>query len=57
VIDDLRLPQCDSPTNPIGNDNPDDGLVGLSYHDSRNNEIVLPPMSVQQKNQPEGWLF
>ncbi len=34
--DDERLPQCDNPTNPMGNDNPDDGLVGLPYHDSRN---------------------
>ena len=33
--DDERLPQCDSPTIPTGNDNPDDGLVGLPYHDSR----------------------
>ena len=25
---DQRLPQCDSPTNPMGNDNPDGGFVG-----------------------------
>ena len=33
--DDGPLPQCDSPTAPMGNDNPDDGSVGLPYHDSR----------------------
>ena len=32
---DQRLPQWDSPTNPIENDNPDGGVVGLSYHGSR----------------------
>ena len=32
---DQRLPQWDSPTNPMGNDNPDDRLVGLLYYDSR----------------------
>ncbi len=32
---DQRLPQWDSPTNPMGNDNPDDGLVGLPYYDNR----------------------
>ena len=32
---DQRLPQWDSPTNPMGNDNPDDRLVGLPYYDSR----------------------
>ncbi len=34
--DDERLPQCDSPTIPTGNANPDGGFVGLSYHGSRN---------------------
>ena len=33
---DQRLPQWDSPTNPMGNANPDGGFVGLSYHGSRN---------------------
>ena len=33
---DQRLPQWDSPTNPTGNDSPDGGFVGLSYHGSRN---------------------
>ena len=32
---DQRLPQWDSSTIPTVNDNPDDGLVGLPYHDSR----------------------
>ena len=32
---DQRLPQCDSPTAPMGNNNPDGGVVGLPYHDSR----------------------
>ena len=32
----MRLPQCDSPTIPKGNDNTDGGSVGLSYHGSRN---------------------
>ena len=33
--DDLRLPQCDSPTNPDDDGNPEDWVVGLPYHDSR----------------------
>ena len=33
--DDLRLPQCDSPTNPDDGGNPEDWVVGLPYHDSR----------------------
>ena len=33
--DDERLPQCDSPTTSMGNDNSDGGFVGLSYYDSR----------------------
>ncbi len=36
--DDQPLPQCDSPTNPMGNDNPNGGSVGLSYHGSRNQD-------------------
>ena len=32
---DGRLPQCDSPTNPDDNVNPEDWVVGLPYHDSR----------------------
>ena len=48
---DQRLPQCDSPTDPIGNDNPDDGLVGLSYHGSRNNEIAPDVCSTKKPAQ------
>ena len=33
--DDLRLSQCDSPTNPDDDGNPEDWVVGLPYHDSR----------------------
>ena len=32
-MDDLRLPQCDSPTNPDDDGNPEDWVVGLPYHD------------------------
>ena len=35
----MRLSQCDSPTNPMGNDNPDGGFVGLPYYDSRMTSI------------------
>ena len=38
---DQRLPQWDSPTNPMGNDNPDGGFVGLPYHDSRCDEPTI----------------
>ena len=31
----MQLPLWDSSTNPMGNDNPDGGSVGLSYHGSR----------------------
>ena len=43
--DDVRLPQYvwlprwDSPTSPTGDGNPDGGLVGLPYHDSRNDNM------------------
>ena len=36
--DDIRLPQCDSPTDQNGNMMHDSGSVGLSYHDSRNHD-------------------
>ena len=38
---DQRLPQWDSPTNPMGNDNSDGGSVGLPYHDSRCDEPTI----------------
>jgi len=38
-VDDLRLPQCDSPTNPDDNGNPEDWVVGLPYHDSRTDGV------------------
>ena len=39
---DQRLPQWDSPTNPMGNDNPDGGLAGLPYYDSRiGNDTII----------------
>jgi REP element-mobilizing transposase RayT len=37
--DDLRLPQCDSPTNPDDGGNPEDWVVGLPYHDSRTDGV------------------
>ena len=38
-IDNQRLPQCDSPTTPMGNDVPDGGSVGLPYYDSRIDDV------------------
>ena len=31
----MWLPRCDSPTKPMENGNPDGGIVGLPYYDSR----------------------
>ena len=39
--DDMRLPQCDSPTTQNGNMMHDSGAVGLSYHDSRLDEPII----------------
>ena len=36
---DERLPQCDSPTTPDDNGNPEDWVVGLPYHNSRNENV------------------
>jgi len=33
--DNQRLPQCDSPTNPDDDGNPEDWVVGLPYYGSR----------------------
>ena len=39
--DDMRLPQCDSPTTQNGNMMHDSGAVGLPYHDSRLDEPII----------------
>jgi REP element-mobilizing transposase RayT len=39
LLDDQRLPRFDSPTNPDDDDNPEDWVVGLPYHDSRMDNV------------------